>query len=85
MALNTDGSNGKVTLAILSTKLDAVLEDTKEIKASGKALEERVRDVENEQVRNKEQHVSMKRDGAILSTIQALGALVGGVFIKGGG
>ena len=56
MADPTEGSNGKVTLAILSTKLDAVLEDTKEIKANGKALEERVRDVENEQVRNQVQH-----------------------------
>ena len=45
-----------VTLAILSTKLDAIKEDTTEIKLNGKALEKRVRHVENEQVRNQVQH-----------------------------
>ena len=56
MADSNDGSNGKVTLAILSTKLDAIKEDTAEIRANGKANEARITAIEIEQARNQVQH-----------------------------
>ena len=56
MADPTEGSNGKVTLAILSTKLDAIKEDTAEIRANGKASEARITAIEIEQARNQVQH-----------------------------
>ena len=56
MVADNDGSDGKVTLAILSTKLDAIKEDTAEIRANGKASEARIRLIEIEQARNQVQH-----------------------------
>ena len=56
MADSNDGSNGRVTTAILGQKLDAVLDDTKEIKDFVKSNEQRIRLIEIEQARNQVQH-----------------------------
>ena len=56
MAADNDGSNGRVTLAVLGEKMDNVLEDTRDIKACVSSNEKRIRDIENEQARNQVQH-----------------------------
>ena len=96
MADGNDGSNGRITLAVAVAEIkhlrvitEAGFKDAKDDRAEIidvlKDHEGRMRELETKATQNQEQHASMKRDGAILSTIQALGALVGGVFIKGGG
>ena len=56
MAPDNDGSNGRVTMAVLGQKIDTVLEDTKEIKTCVTSNEKRIRDIEIEQARNQVQH-----------------------------
>ena len=53
---DNDGSNGRVTMAVLGQKMDTVLEDTKEIKTCVTSNEKRIRDIEIEQARNQVQH-----------------------------
>ena len=51
-----DTANGRVTMAVISQKIDTVLEDTKEIKTCVTSNEKRIRDIEIEQARNQVQH-----------------------------
>jgi len=89
-----DTDNGRATLARVISELasqdrraDERHADLKsefvEVRSCIIDITRRMRDVEREQVRNEEQHKSMRRDGTILSSIQSISALLGGIFIKG--
>lgn len=82
-----DNDNGK-TLVIVVTKLDAIKEDTGEIKASVVAMDKRMRAVEIEQARNEVQHKAIRREmddqakdtkrfSAIVSSVESVGVLLG--------
>ena len=72
-----------VTMAILSTKLDRIKEDTTEIKLNGKASEARITAIEIEQARNQEQHKRMIWGQGLYATVAAaIGA--GITTLKGG-
>ncbi len=70
-----------VTMAILSTKLDAIKEDTSEIKSNNKALEKRVRQNEADHVSNKVQHqFLMWGQGVFTLALTAVRAKIGPII-----
>lgn len=82
-------ANGRVTNAILSTKLDVVISELAEVKGLVSKVDARVDEVEKEQARSgvrweahKELHQRERGLLAIASIVQAAVAGIVGVFVK---
>lgn len=84
-----EANNGRVTNAILSTKLDVVISELVEVKGLVSTMDARVDEVEKEQARqgvrweaHGELHQRERGLLAIASIVQAAVAGIVGVFVK---
>ena len=79
-ANTTDNGNGRVTLALLSQKLDRVIEDLKDIKAELRSQDQCIDDIEKAQGKADVRMDNMENRVNSWSLANSVGVLVAGIL-----